>query len=268
MKDQDTQDLISMIDASSSKEQEISIEETSIELDNKNTIVNEEQPTKKKIKKNKKPKAKNQVIKESSDISESSNKENPIESATIEKPIELDTKEKEEIKISETVKISKPVLIDRVNEIDFITMSILHSPHVMDKKSQIIKLQNLHPNIKIIKSNYIGRTLNEVKNTKFKVISDIAIRSKKYILYIDQTLGLFKPLKLHNIPNDIDIAYLESNKGNILTDIILVKADLVKSQKDLWVFDRFNTPKTNLTNIINQFKNKGYKVDKLNKYLF
>ena len=253
MKDQDTQDLISMIDASSSKEQEISIEETSIELDNKNNIVNEEQPTKKKIKKNKKPKAKNQVIKESSDK---------------EKPVEPDTKEKEEIKISETVKISKPVLIDRVNEIDFITMSVLHSPHVMDKKSQIIKLQNLHPNIKIIKANYIGRTLNEVKNTKFKVISDIAIRSKKYILYIDQTLGLFKPLKLHNIPNDIDIAYLESNKGNILTDIILVKADLVKSQKDLWVFDRFNTPKTNLTNIINQFKNKGYKVDKLNKYLF
>lgn len=260
MKDQDTQDLISMIDTSSSKEQEISIEEASIELDNKNIIVKEEQqPTNKKIKKTKKPKAKKQTVEESLTISESSDKEKPVES---------DTKEKEEIKISETVKISKPVLIDRVNEIDFITMSILHSPHVMDKKSQIIKLQNLHPNIKIIKTNYIGRTLNEVKNTKFKVISDIAIRSKKYILYIDQTLGLFKPLKLHNIPNDIDIAYLESNKGNILTDIILVKADLLKDQKDLWVFDQFSTPKTNLTNIINQFKNKGYKVDKLNKYLF
>ena len=184
---------------------------------------------------------------------------------------ELPMHEKNVIKNKKTKSKSssfKRKTIKRVSKInpanvEYITMSILHSPEILfDDNFQGLKLQ--YRFLKDVKTNYLDRDTNSLKNTKFEVIKKISnFTGKKFILYLDRTLESKKILQLKDIDDTIDLGYITGPEDEVLSDIILVKTDKVK---DLISFNKNTTPKINLINIINKAKEKNYSILELNKY--
>jgi hypothetical protein len=175
------------------------------------------------------------------------------------------------VKLTPSIKIDKeekaPITYINPTLVKYISMDILHSPYLLDKKINFIGLKKLYPTLQIITTQAVGRTLNEVKNTKFKVIHDslLKISPNDFIFYIDSTLNQLKKIDLAKIPTTTDLAVIKTLKNSYTTDIMLFKASRIRELFSV-VNNKLN-PKQNLQNIINYALQHNFKIEYLNNYV-
>ena len=175
------------------------------------------------------------------------------------------------VKLTPSIKIDKeekaPIAYINPTLVKYISMDILHSPYLLDKKINFIGLKKLYPTLQIITTRAAGRTLNEVKNTKFKVIHDSLLKTSPndFIFYIDLTLNQLKKIDLAKIPTTTDLAVIKTIKNSYTTDIMLFKASRIRELFSV-VNNKIN-PKQNLQNIINYALQHNFKIEYLNNYV-
>ena len=175
------------------------------------------------------------------------------------------------VKLTPSIKIDKeekaPITYINPTLVKYISMDILHSPYLLDKKINFIGLKKLYPTLQIITTQAVGRTLNEVKNTKYKVIHDslLKISPNDFIFYIDSTLNQLKKIDLAKIPTTTDLAVIKTLKNSYTTDIMLFKASRIRELFSV-VNNKLN-PKQNLQNIINYALQHNFKIEYLNNYV-
>ena len=175
------------------------------------------------------------------------------------------------VKLTPSIKIDKeekaPISYINPALVKYISMDILHSPYLLDKKINFIGLKKLYPTLQIITTQAVGRTLNEVKNTKFKVIYDSLLKTSPndFIFYIDLTLNQLKKIDLAKIPTTTDLAVIKTLKNSYTTDIMLFKASRIRELFSV-VNNKLN-PKQNLQNIINYALQHNFKIEYLNNYV-